>query len=181
MNDPYKKDSKFLSLILRHDPGKIGLTLDAQGWTDVDVLLELLSQHGKHISRERLQAIVENNDKQRFALSEDGLRIRANQGHSIDVDLALVPSAPPDVLYHGTATRFEASIREQGLVKQSRQHVHLSADVDTATKVGVRHGKPYILRVDTVAMARDGHLFYLSKNDVWLTDSVPARYLEFPD
>ncbi|WP_309387383.1 RNA 2'-phosphotransferase [Cerasicoccus frondis] len=181
MNDNFKKDSKYLSLILRHEPEKIGLKLDPQGWAEVDVLLDLLSRKGRRISRARLQAIVDTNDKKRFAFSEDGLRIRANQGHSVEVDLALEPTSPPAVLYHGTATRFEASIREQGLIKQSRQHVHLSDDLETAMKVGLRHGKPLILTVNTAAMLRDGHVFYLSQNGVWLTDSVAVQYLRFPD
>jgi putative RNA 2'-phosphotransferase len=123
---------------------------------------------------------VAQNDKQRFAISDDGRAIRARQGHSIDVDLQLVPLAPPPLLYHGTAERFIISIREQGLVRRSRQHVHLSPDVPTAIKVGQRHGKPVVLTVKSAAMHGDGYHFYRAENGVWLVDSVPVAFLVFP-
>lgn len=180
MAQDLKQLSKFLSLILRHEPGKIGLTLDEAGWADVDELLAKLSKHGKAISRQQLEQVVAENDKQRFRFNEDGTRIRANQGHSIAVDLALTPQVPPDILYHGTATRFLDAIRREGLTRQSRQQVHLTADQATARKVGQRHGKAVILTVDAAAMAHAGHLFYQSDNGVWLTDHVPVAYLTLP-
>lgn len=172
--------SKFLSLILRHDPGRIGLTLDASGWADVDELLTKAANAGHTISREQLAKVVAQNHKQRFRFSEDGTRIRANQGHSLEVDLGLEPRIPPTILYHGTATRFLESIQQTGLHRRSRQHVHLSADVETAQKVGQRHGKPVILTVDAAAMQADGYTFYCSDNSVWLVDVVPAVYLTLP-
>ncbi len=168
--------SKFLSLVLRHKPGKIGIELDEQGWVDIDVLLEAVRRHGRKIDRAALDAVVENNDKKRFVI-RDG-RIRANQGHSLEIDLALAPVEPPALLYHGTAEHHLEGIRERGLVKMNRQHVHLSADVGTAEKVGSRHGKAVVLLVDAARMAADGHSFFLSDNGVWLTDHVPWAYLE---
>jgi putative RNA 2'-phosphotransferase len=173
--------SKFLSLVLRHKPEEIGLILDDQGWADVTELLHLANQTGRHITRELLNQIVSENDKQRFAFSADGHRIRASQGHSLDVDLALVPTEPPDLLYHGTASRFLDSIRAQGLDRRQRQHVHLSRDAATATKVGQRHGRPVILVVRARTMSVAGHQFLLSDNGVWLTDRVPTDFLIFPD
>lgn len=172
--------SKFLSLVLRHNPGKIGIQLDAQGWVEVETLLHAAKRHGTKIDRDLLRIIVEHNDKQRFSFSEDGLKIRANQGHSIDIDLGLSPLEPPNILYHGTAERFIESIRKQGLQKRQRHHVHLSPDEQTAYKVGVRHGKPVILQVYSGVMHQDGHVFYRSDNGVWLTESVPVEYLVFP-
>ena len=181
MNVSPERISRFLSLILRHDPGQIGLSLDAQGWIDVATLLDALGQHGMPIDRATLERIVATNPKQRFALSADGQRIRANQGHSIAVDLALPPIPPPALLYHGTAARFVASIRREGLRKRGRQHVHLSADEATAITVGQRHGAPVVLVVRAAAMAADGFLFFRSANGVWLTDHVPPQYLVFPE
>lgn len=179
MND--KTISKFLSLVLRHQPETIGLTLDAHGWTSVDDLLKRMAAHGKFLTREKLERVVAENDKKRYTLSDDGLRIRAAQGHSVEVDLALLPGMPPDILYHGTATRFVAAIQNEGLKPQSRQQVHLSLDYSTATKVGQRHGKPYIFRVEAGRMQTDGHLFFRADNGVWLTDAVPPQYLIAPD
>jgi putative RNA 2'-phosphotransferase len=174
------KISKFLSLVLRHQPELIGLELDPQGWADVAELLDRAARHGKPITREQLEQAIATNDKQRFALSPDGTRIRANQGHSVEVDLGLVPQEPPELLYHGTARQFLEPIRAEGLVAGKRQHVHLSADVPTALKVGSRHGQPVPLTVRAGAMHRDGLAFYRSENGVWLTDNVPPEFIVFP-
>lgn len=170
--------SKFLSLVLRHQPEVIGLILDDSGWADIDTLIRLSQAH-KPLTRALIEQVVEENSKQRFAISEDGRRIRANQGHSIEVDLGFVPVMPPTLLYHGTATRFVDAIRREGLVKRSRQHVHLSADADTATAVGARHGKPAVLIVRAGEMAAAGHAFFRSENGVWLTDAVPVGFIDF--
>ena len=171
------RHSKFLSLVLRHQPEKIGVSLDPNGWIEVDTLLEAMARHGKRLSRESLERLIRESEKQRFALSEDGLRIRANQGHSVEVDLALAPQTPPEILYHGTVDRFMDSILANGLLKGNRHHVHLSADVETAQKVGQRRGKPVILEVLAGEMHRAGRLFYLSENGVWLTEEVPVQYI----
>jgi putative RNA 2'-phosphotransferase len=181
MSQSLKSLSKFLSLVLRHQPEKIGLQLDKRGWADVDQLLQKVSAAGRPISREILQKLVAENDKQRFRFSEDGRRIRASQGHSIDIDSGLEARCPPDVLFHGTATRFLPSIREQGLTRQTRLHVHLSQDQQTAVQVGRRHGQPAVLRIDAARMHEHGRPFYLSDNGVWLTESVPSEYIQFPE
>ena len=173
------KISKFLSLVLRHQPETIGLALDAAGWISVEELLTACRKHGTVITPEQLQHVVASNDKQRFSFSEDGLLIRANQGHSVEVELGYEAAMPPAKLFHGTAERFLASIKEHGLLKGQRHHVHLSADIETATKVGQRHGKPVVLRVDAGKMQQDGFIFYLSTNGVWLTEHVPVPYLVF--
>jgi putative RNA 2'-phosphotransferase len=179
-NKELEKTSKFLSLVLRHNPAKIGLALDSSGWTNIEQLLQRLTVHGHTISLEALRELVAKSDKQRFAISEDGLRIRANQGHSIAaVDLKLQPQEPPELLFHGTADRFLSSIRASGLVSQSRNHVHLSDNMETAINVGGRHGKPVVLIVRACAMSAKGCEFYLSENGVWLTDSVPVEFIEF--
>jgi putative RNA 2'-phosphotransferase len=169
--------SKFMSLVLRHQPEAIGLSLDAEGWAPIDELVRLSSTSRSPLSTDLVHEVVRTSDKQRFRVSEDGLRIRASQGHSVEVDLALPPSEPPDVLFHGTATRFLASIMAEGLRPGSRQHVHLSADEATAVRVGERHGKPVVLVVAARAMHEAGHTFFVSDNGVWLTAAVPARYL----
>jgi len=170
--------SKFLSLVLRHDPNSIGIVLDPNGWTSVDALIERASAHGHPFGRETLAAIVRESDKQRFALSEDGSMIRANQGHSVQVDLGYEAAEPPLGLFHGTAARNTASILAQGLIKGARHHVHLSSDLQTAHKVGQRRGPPVVFRVNSGSMYADGLTFFRSANGVWLTDHVPPIYLE---
>lgn len=170
--------SKFLSLVLRHRPELIGLALDASGWVGVEALLAALARHGRPLDRAALEALVASSDKQRFALSADGTRIRANQGHSVQVELGLAPQPPPARLYHGTVAAALPSIRQHGLEKRARHHVHLSADRQTAMKVGGRRGAPVILVVRAAEMAAASHVFYCSENGVWLTDSVPPAYLE---
>ena len=176
-----KSTSKFLSYVLRHHPEVIGLRLDAEGWADIDDLVRLSTAHGRALSKELITEVARTSEKQRFAIKEDGNFIRANQGHSIEVNMNLPSSEPPDVLFHGTASRFVRSIRSQGLLAGTRQHVHLSEAWSTAIEVGKRHGKPLVLGVDALAMKKDGYLFFRAENGVWLTREVPARYLEFPD
>lgn len=160
MTQDYKRISKFLSYILRHKPETIGLELDAEGWASVQ---DILDKSDKGLTRQKIEQAVVTNDKQRFSLSDDGQMIRANQGHSLNVDLGLKHIEPPEYLYHGTATRFLDSILEQGLKPRSRQFVHLSADTDTAVNVGQRHGKPVILKLPAKAMHQNGHAFFWQK------------------
>ncbi|MFF4339980.1 RNA 2'-phosphotransferase [Kitasatospora sp. NPDC001540] len=171
------KTSKMLSRILRHDPGAVGVTLDAAGWVGVDALLAALARHGRPLSRAELDHVVATNNKRRFAYSEDGRSIRASQGHTVEVDLGLPATTPPDVLFHGTAERTLQYILVEGLRPMNRRDVHLSADTETAVRVGSRHGRPVVLEVDAAAMALAGHEFRVSANGVWLTDAVPVRYL----
>ncbi|MCH8617878.1 RNA 2'-phosphotransferase [Undibacterium sp. TS12] len=177
MNTNKKDFSKFLSFVLRHQPETIGIKLDEHGWTDIQILIKNARARGKHMTLEAIQEAVRISDKQRFAISEDGLRIRANQGHSVKVDLALPVVTPPDILFHGTASRFMQSIMKEGLRPGSRHHVHLSATLQTAITVGARHGVPIVLRVMAREMHEAGHKFFLSANGVWLCDQVPPRYL----
>lgn len=172
-----KSTSKFLSLILRHKPGTIGLALDEHGWADTAELLEKINAHNHPLTLDALKTIVANNDKKRFVFSEDYGMIRANQGHSVDVDLQLREMVPPGELYHGTAEKNMDSIRNMGLVKGTRHHVHLSADRETAHKVGMRYGKPVVLIIDAKQMHADGSSFYQSENGVWLVDMVAPKYL----
>ena len=169
--------SKFLSFVLRHQPGMAGLSLDQEGWVEVEALLAGAKRAGIAITREELLRIVATSDKQRFALSENNRRIRANQGHSLPIDLGLEPSEPPAVLFHGTVDNAVLSILTMGIEKRSRQYVHLSPDVDTALKVGARHGRSVVLRVNASAMHAVGHRFYLSNNGVWLVDSVLPQFV----
>jgi len=171
------KVSKFLSRILRHAPEDLGLTLEPGGWVPVDDLLAGASKTGMHISRPELDEIVRNSDKQRFAFDDTGNKIRANQGHSTEVDLQLEPTEPLAELFHGTTTANLESVLRDGLVRMARHHVHLSADTPTALKVGSRHGKPVILLIDSARMRADGHTFFRSANGVWLVDHVPPQYL----
>ncbi len=174
------KVSKFLSLVLRHRPDKIGIELDEAGWTDVDMLIEKARARGMSFDIEELRTVVAENDKKRFALTDDGRRIRASQGHSVDVELEYEPREPPEILYHGTVERFLPSIREQGLIRGGRHHVHLSPDRVTATKVGQRRGRPVVIEVLAGKMHARGLVFYVSANGVWLTDAVPPEFLRFP-
>ena len=179
MNDKQIKTiSKFLSLILRHTPQTIGLQLDENGWADVEELIRKSARHRQHFTKVELEEIVAQNDKQRFAFNEAHTKIRANQGHSVEVELNLTAQQPPEFLYHGTVAKFIDSIRKAGLQKMNRQHVHLSKDIDTAHKVGSRRGNPVILSIRSGHMHRDGLLFFLSENGVWLTDNVPANYID---
>ena len=171
-----KRSSKFLSLVLRHKPETIGITLDENGWVSVDKLLEALAQHNRTMTESELNELVRTNDKQRFII--EGSRIRANQGHSVSIDLALEPRRPPAKLFHGTAERFIDKILNQGLRKMSRQHVHLSTNIEIASKVGIRHGKLALLEIDTARMYDEGCLFYLSENGVWLVENVPTNYIK---
>ena len=172
-----KSTGKFLSLVLRHDPEKIGLTLDENGWAEVTVLLEKLAKKGKKLDFDTLKYLVETNDKKRYSFNADFSKIRANQGHSIEVDIKLKEATPPDILYHGTAEKNLDSIFLEGLTKRNRNHVHLSKDIETSIKVGTRHGKPIVLTIDTKAMLDDGIRFYLSENQVWLTNYVEPKYI----
>ncbi|VEP14341.1 putative RNA 2'-phosphotransferase [Hyella patelloides LEGE 07179] len=172
------KISKFLSYHLRHRPDLLGLELSPGGWVEVNRLLQAAKKHNFSISSLELQQVVEQNDKQRFSFNERGNLIRANQGHSVRVDLQLKPVTPPDVLYHGTYSKAIASIKKQGLKKMSRHHVHLSSDINTAQRVGARRGYPVIFQIDALAMSKAGYIFYCSDNGVWLTEEIPVKYLQ---
>ncbi|AZJ33683.1 putative RNA 2'-phosphotransferase [Tenacibaculum mesophilum] len=177
-----KRISKFLSLILRHQPEKIGLKLDINGWASIEELLNKSSNNGVTFTKDELEFIVKNNDKQRFSLNENQTKIRANQGHSLkNVTIVTETKTPPPFLYHGTVAKFIPSIKENGLQKMSRQHVHLSSDVETAKKVGSRRGKPIILTVQSGVMHKKNYEFFLSENGVWLTNLVPTEFINFED
>ncbi|NDV60384.1 RNA 2'-phosphotransferase [Bacteroides sp. 519] len=178
MNEQEKKRiGKFISLILRHEPGKIGLKLDDNGWANVDELISKCAKHRVSFTMKQLEEIVATNDKKRYSFNDDNTKIRANQGHSINIDLELKPVEPPEYLYHGTADRFLSSIMENGIVKGSRQHVHLSKDEVTAVKVGSRHGRAVVLTIMSGKMHREGISFFVSDNGVWLTDYVDPQYI----
>ena len=203
--DRYKNTSKFISLILRHKPETIGITLDEHGWADVEELIEGINRTGGHFPDKQgraderklieginrtgghfldmkvLEEIVASDEKQRYSFNEDHTLIRANQGHSIPVDVELEKKTPPDVLWHGTGEKFVDSINAQGLIPKSRLYVHLSSDIETAKKVGSRHGRPVICEIDCKRMAQDGYLFFESVNHVWLTKKVPVQYLNWID
>ncbi len=174
---PLTELSKFISLILRHKPETIGITLDEHGWARVDELIDGINK-SKSIDMPTLEEIVRTDNKQRYSFNEDKTLIRANQGHSVKVDVELEETTPPEILFHGTGEKFVHSIDIQGLIPKSRLYVHLSKDAETAEKVGKRHGPPVIYRVKSAEMANDGYKFYLSVNGVWLTKEVPLRYLE---
>lgn len=178
MNKRTKTASKFLSLLLRHKPETIGLTLDEGGWAKIEDLIRLTESHHTQLSQALILEAVATNEKRRFALSPDGLSIRANQGHSLSVALDLAPLVPPDTLFHGTTARFLDEIMAQGLSKKNRQHVHLTDNINTAKNVGSRHGKLALLEVKAGAMHAQGMVFYRSENGVWLTDKVPCEFLQ---
>lgn len=171
------KISKYLSKHLRHAPERLGLSLAAGGWVDIEQLLSACAAHQFPITRAELEAVVATSDKQRFSIDDTKTRIRANQGHTVAVDLQLEAQIPPDVLYHGTGDRSVDAIVQTGLLKMSRHHVHLSEDLETARRVGMRHGRPVILTIDAAAMHQAGFVFYCSDNGVWLVDHVPPQYL----
>lgn len=172
-----KETSKYMSLILRHKPETIGISLDEHGWANVDKLIAGISKTHE-INMDILEEIVSSDEKQRYSFNDDKTKIRANQGHSIQVDVELEEKEPPMILWHGTGEKFVASIDEQGLIPKSRLYVHLSQDEETAFKVGTRHGKPVLYMVKAADMFKDGYKFYLSKNGVWLTKEVTVKYLE---
>ncbi|XZF12901.1 RNA 2'-phosphotransferase [Chitinophagaceae bacterium MMS25-I14] len=180
-NKQVKNISKLMSLVLRHEPEHLGIILDENGWANVAQLIEKMNAKGIRADFATIQTVVDTNDKKRFAFNDDKTMIRASQGHSIEVDLQLQPVVPPAILYHGTASRFVAGILRDGLQKRARQHVHLSKETGTAHNVGTRHGKAVILKVDAAAMHTAGYHFYCSANGVWLTDHVPAGFLEIDE
>jgi len=173
----HTKLSKFLSLVLRHKPETIGIELSEDGWVNTKTLVDKMNVYGKHIDLETLHKIVENNDKKRFGFNEDKSKIRANQGHSLNVDLGYIKKEPPETLYHGTAQTNIDSIFKNGLEKRNRHQVHMSKDIETAIKVGQRHGKPIVLKILAKEMSNDGFDFFESENKVWLTDNVPVKYI----
>ncbi|HCI2563749.1 TPA: RNA 2'-phosphotransferase [Clostridioides difficile] len=175
-----KKDklSIFISLILRHKPETIGIKLDDYGYADVNELIEKINNTGRNINIEILEQIVKEDNKQRYSFNDDRSKIRANQGHSINVNVELRELEPPKCLYHGTATRFLENIKKEGIIRQSRLYVHLSNDIDTAVKVGKRHGVPVVLKINTGKMYENGYKFYLSENNIWLCKYIPFEYVE---
>ena len=179
MEKKLKQISKFMSLVLRHKPETIGLKLNENGWANVQEMIDKMNTTGADVDIELIHTIVETNDKKRFAFNEDKTMIRASQGHSVEVDLNLNEVQPPEFLYHGTIQESVDIIRLEGLKKMSRQHTHLSKDKESAIKVGSRRGKPVILVIRAAAMHADGYRFYLSANEVWLTDEVPVQYIQF--
>ncbi len=170
------KTSRLISYILRHNPSAYGVTLDTRGWASVEELI-LGVNRARPLTREQLEYIVSADEKRRYSFNEDKTKIRANQGHSVDVDVELEESCPPRTLYHGTATKHAQSIEEKGLISGRRLYVHLSGDIETALKVGARHGEPVVYRVDAERMAGEGYVFFRSENGVWLTKAVPPRFL----
>lgn len=178
MSKLHAETSKFLSFVLRHQPDAIGITLDLEGWTDIAALIAAAAKNGKQLDSDLIQAVMTTSDKKRFAVSDDGLRIRAVQGHSTEtVDINYVEQVPPEFLYHGTATRFLETIRKEGLLPGLRQYVHLSQDEKTAFAVGQRHGKPVVLKIAALRMHHQGFKFYQAENSVWLVNDVPAEQL----
>ena len=181
MNDKeIVKTSKYLSLVLRHEPELVGLDLDSAGWVEEDKLMHAMNQNGVPLTLDLLKHIVATSDKKRFAFSEDGLRIRASQGHSVEVNLQYEPRVPPELLYHGTAARFLDSIRINGLLRMERHDVHLAAETKVTLQVGGRHGKPVLLVIRAKEMHQAGHVFRRSANGVWLVNHVPPQFIEFP-
>ena len=174
-----KKTSVFISLILRHKPEVIGISLDRRGWASVQGLIDGINKTGKYsIDMPTLEEIVRTDNKQRYSFNEDKTKIRANQGHSINVDVELKEAVPPEILYHGTGEKYVESINTEGLKPKSRLYVHLSKDIDTAINVGKRHGKPVVYKISAGEMHRQGYEFYLSENGVWLTKIVPVNFIK---
>ena len=181
MNKQHAETSKFLSYVLRHEPQAIGLALDHEGWADITALIAGARQSGRELDEALIRSVVESSDKKRFSISEDGLWIRAVQGHSTEsVAITYAEKLPPEFLYHGTATRFLESILKEGLKPGERQYVHLSEDVQTATAVGQRYGKPIVLKIETLRMCQQGFKFFQAENGVWLTAHVPASFVATP-
>ena len=178
MDERQEKLSRYISYLLRHHPESAGINTDGEGWADVDELIAGMRKTGREIDLPLLEKIVREDEKGRYSFSEDRSRIRANQGHSFPVRIAMMPAAPPETLYHGTAQKFAARIKNEGICKMSRQYVHLSPDPQTAARVGARHGEPCVFAVSAGKMSRDGYAFYLSENGVWQTDEVPPAYLK---
>ncbi|WP_196892893.1 RNA 2'-phosphotransferase [Aureivirga marina] len=174
----YRRISKFLSLVLRHQPEKIHLTMDENGWVSVSQLLSNMNKFQHKIGMELLEEVVETNEKKRFAFNEDKTKIRANQGHSVQVDLAYTAKTPPEILYHGTAIKFTDSIYKTGLQKKKRHHVHLSKDFETAEKVGRRHGQLVVFEINTTKMVAENFKFFKSENGVWLVEEIPVKFLK---
>ncbi len=168
--------SKYLSLILRHKPEIVDLTLDKHGWSDIDALLLTLNNHGIKVTLQMIKHIIETDDKDRFTISNDNKKIRASQGHPIDIELVQIK--PPNILYHGTAVKYLELIWDNGILKQTRNHVHLSANIECAKKVGRRHGVPKVLLINSLNMYNDNIKFYLTNDNVWLTDYVALKYIE---
>lgn len=179
-NQETTRNSKFLSLVLRHEPSAASITLDTAGWVPINELLQGCATAGHQLTLEQLKHIVETNPKKRFEFNAEVTRIRASQGHSVGVELEYQPKIPPAHLYHGTATRFLDSIREKGLLKMERHHVHLSGETRVTLEVGSRHGVPTLLTIDAAKMHEEGHLFFQSTNGVWLVDHVPSAHIQFP-
>ena len=179
MEKQFKHISKFLSLVLRHQPEEIGLTLDHEGWADVAELIAKMNKKGGKLDFATLQLIVDTNDKKRYSFNDDKTRIRANQGHSVEVDLNLVAQEPPATLYHGTTDKYIDIIRQHGIQRMNRHHVHLTTTKATALNVGSRHGKPVLLAINALKMHEQKYEFYLSANGVWLTDQVPPAFIDF--
>lgn len=173
--------SKFLSLVLRHKPETIGIQLDQNGWIDIDELIAKSNKYGMQINRETLNHIVATNSKKRFAFNDKLTKIRASQGHSVEIELGYKNQKPPEILFHGTSEKSVQSILDKGLEKRNRQHVHLSSDIETAIMVGQRHGKPIVFMVLAERMYNDKFEFYFSENGVWLTENVPTKYLKVKD
>ena len=171
------KAGKFLSMVLRHQPEALNIELDENGWTDVDILLKNMVEKGWKIDRQMLDFIVTNNSKKRYSYNEAKDKIRASQGHSVEVALGYEPKQPPEILYHGTSERFVEAIKASGLLKMQRQHVHLSIDIETAMTVGKRHGKPFVFGILANLMLKNSYELFLSENGVWLTEYVPVEYL----
>lgn len=174
------RTSKFLSLVLRHEPSAAHVTLDSAGWVPVEDLLAGCAKARRPLTRDNLAHIVATNSKKRFEFSEDGRHIRASQGHSVEVELEYAPQIPPPILYHGTATRSVDAIRAQGLLKMQRHHVHLAAETKMTLEVGARHGKPALLTILAAEMHAAGHVFFCTSNNVWLVDHVPSDFIQFP-